>query len=114
MIDGALALLRLEMETLWTTDADGHLVPGRDPGARPVPLLVVASTDDGSCFAMARDLPPAVRSAIGGILSITTPCGAVGWVPDTASELLAALSRVTTVAPPRRGPSFVVADEQPR
>jgi hypothetical protein len=111
MIDDALALLRLEMETLWTIDAAGHIVPGRDPDSRPVPLLVVASGDDGLCFAMARDLPASLRSAIGGLLAITTPSGAVGWQPDTAAELLAALSQVASVSPPRRGPSFVVAEE---
>jgi hypothetical protein len=112
-MDDALALLRLEMETLWTTDADGHLVPGRDPGARPVPLLVVASTNDGLCFAMSGDLPAAIRSVIGGLLANTAPSSAIGWEPDTATELLAALSRITTVAPPRRGPSFVLPEELP-
>jgi hypothetical protein len=107
-MDDAVALLRLEMQTLWTTDADGRLERMRTAeGGRP-PLLAVAASRAGLCWAMSVGVPTDVRDGIARILSTTAGSDAVGWEPETKHELLELLGRVGPLRPPEGGPSFLV------
>lgn len=107
-MDDVLALLRLEMQTLWTTAADGRLERMRTAeGGRP-PLLALASSRAGLCWAVSVDVPADVRDDIAVILETTARSDAVGWEPETKHELIALLGRVGALRSPEGGPSFLV------
>jgi hypothetical protein len=106
-----LALLRLELETLWITDADGRVICSRTPDRRPAPLLVVAAGTSGICWAVSTAVPAEVEREIADALSTTSPNMVVGWTPDSADPLLENLARVGPVAEPEGGPSFVVPSD---
>lgn len=108
VMDDVVALLQLEMQTLWTTDADGRLEQTRTAdGGRP-PLLAVAACRTGLCWAVSVDVPPDARDDIASILATTPGSDAVGWEPETKRALLERLGRLGGLRPPEGGPSFLV------
>jgi hypothetical protein len=52
-----LALLGIEIDTLWSSDTRGRLVVSREPDGRAAPLLVVAVSDEGRAVAVGADVP---------------------------------------------------------
>lgn len=110
MVD-TTALLRLEIETGWVTDADGRLVRSRTPEWRPVPLLTVGVGAGGLCWALSSGLPVALAAAVADALVATGPAEAtpaVGWAPGTADALLGLLADVGALRTPSRGPAYLV------
>lgn len=103
-----LALLRLEMETLWVTDRAGALLHCRTAGAEPPPLLVVGSGALGMTCATSVDVPPVLGARLAALLHGEPPADAIGWAPRCAAALVEALAEVGEVAAPRSGPSYVV------
>ncbi|MEQ1788374.1 MAG: hypothetical protein ABL966_15085 [Acidimicrobiales bacterium] len=105
-----VGLLRLELDTLWVTDADGRLRRCRTDAGEPPPLLVVGAGDsiDG-CWAASAALPAAVVDRLQELLAhepVQAP--AVGWAPRAADALVAAARSVGPLAAPHGGPSYLV------
>jgi RimJ/RimL family protein N-acetyltransferase len=105
------ALLRLEIETGWMTDADGRLVRSRTPEWRRVPWLTVGAGAGGLCWALSSELPAAVAAPVADVLAATAPpdaTPAVGWAPGPAGRLLDLLADAGALRAPSRGPAYLV------
>jgi hypothetical protein len=107
----ALALLRLELDTLWVTDAAGRLVHCRTVGRERPPQLVVGACTAGVVWAVSTAVPEAVRGRVASLLADERLAeDEVGWAPAHAGALVRALSALGPLTAPHGGPSFVVAD----
>lgn len=105
-----VGLLRLELDTLWVTDAHGRLRHCRTDAGEPSPLLVVGAGEaiDG-CWATSAALPAVVVDRVHELLADEPlQASAVGWAPRAAEALAAAVGSVGVLAPPHGGPSYLV------
>jgi hypothetical protein len=103
-----LALLRLELETLWVRDDDGRLRHCRTAEAEPPPLLVVARGRTGLVCATSTTVPPEVGRAVARLLDNDPSPAVTGWAPVRADAVLEALAVVAALTEPHGGPSYVV------
>ena len=101
-----LALLRLELATLWVTDATGALRHCRTPDEEPAPALVVAAGASGVVWASNHTIADPVRAALEARLADEPGGGALGWAPRCKDALLDTLGG-TDRAEPHGGPSYV-------
>jgi hypothetical protein len=101
-----LALLRLELDTLWVTDATGGLLHCRTPQAEAAPQLVVATCAAGVVWAPNAAIAEPVRSALAAHLVDERGGGAIGWAPRCKDVLVDALG--AGLAEPHGGPSYVI------
>ncbi len=109
-----LALLRLELGTLWVTDLAGHLRHERTHVARRAPLLAVASGQNGACWATSIEVPAATAARVVDLLAPTASADAVGWRPDRAAEIVQVLQELEPAATAVGGPSYVVDQALPQ
>lgn len=105
------ALLRLEIGTLWPTDDRGRLLRHPLPLSLPAPLLAVAASPYGCCWASSAELSDDLDASIGELLD-AEHTEEVGWSPAAASEIVAALASAGFETVGRRGPSYLV--DRPR
>jgi len=103
-----LALLRLELETLWTTDPRGRLLGCVDDETRPPPLLVVAACRAGAVWTTSVAVPDATHDRVATLLVAEPGADELGWSPSCASGLIDAMGEAGDVGVPHGGPSYVV------
>ena len=70
---GDVELLRLEIDTLWTSDERGRLVEARREDRRQAPHLVVAAGGDGCVVAVGQHVPDAVAAAVEAAVAAGPP-----------------------------------------
>lgn len=112
-MDDPLALLRLELATLWVTDERGRLARARTPDLRPAPLVAVATGSRSCVWACSAAVPDDMAAEIDGVLDGEPADGRaadVGWSPSAAERLVGLVGQLGRVGTVARGPSFVVAD----
>ena len=103
-----LDLLRLELGTLWITDARGRLLRTVPDDTRPPPLLVVAACRTGAVWTTSVSVPDTSHERVNRLLVSEPGAGELGWAPSCASGLIDALD-AGDVAVPHGGPSYVVS-----
>jgi hypothetical protein len=102
-----LSLLRLELDTLWVTDATGALLHCRTPDGEPAPQLVVAACAMGVVWAPNAALGDPVRRTLASWLDDEPGGGDLGWTPRCGDALIDALGAVD-LAEPHGGPCYVI------
>jgi len=103
-----LALLRLELETLWITDQRGRLLRAVPDDPRSPPLLVVAACPAGAVWTTSVAVSDAAHDLVNTLLAWEPGADELGWAPSCASSLIDALG-AGDVARPHGGPSYVVS-----
>jgi len=103
-----LALLRLELETLWITDQRGRLLRAVPDDTRPPPLLVVAACPAGAVWTTSVAVSDAAHGRVDALLTTEPGADELGWAPSCASGLIDAMGQAGDVAVPHGGPSYVV------
>jgi GNAT superfamily N-acetyltransferase len=99
-----LALLQIEIETLWRGDADGRLVDGPD--------LVLAATGAGYGSALGRAVPEALAARLSLLVHAAAPPGELSTPPsvlDRCGELLRDALGPLGLAP-GSGPSYLIPE----
>ena len=103
---GALALMRLHMEALYTHDSHGRMLVVNDSGGAPAPRVFLGRTADGDVWRFRHDVPADVVS------SLEEVCKAVGRAArrlgplDNAAAFEEVLARSAPIERVWSGPAF--------
>jgi RimJ/RimL family protein N-acetyltransferase len=108
-----LALLDLQIATLFRLDAAGNLLAINEPDDRAAPRLFLGRTTAGNRWRLRHDLPAALRDELARILATEPRATDLAAEPVTATALRAALAVHAPVANEWSGPAWVFPEVLP-
>jgi len=113
-VNGDLQLLDLEAKTLWVTDGSGRLLRERREDIHRVPHLVIARVRESQFALTGAHLPPSVSHAARAMVARETGPFAPDCEPACLAECAHMLETVLGPVVRRAGPSYLVADAEPK
>ena len=110
----ALALLDLQIATLFRLDAAGDLLAINEPGDPPAPRLFLGRTPSGNRWWLRHDLPAALRDELARILAAEPSATDLAAPPEGAAALRAALAARAPLTNEWGGPAWDFPEALPR
>jgi len=105
---GALELMRLRAEALFTVDAEGRILRVNEPGGAPAPPFFFGRTSEGSVWRFRDDVSSALAGDLAVLVNGSQTLGPEALMPIDPAPFIERISRDRPIQRVGSGPAFVV------